>query len=153
MQVHVPDPVLYVRVGKDDTDQDTGGSFTVDTGGAGGRPTPSGGSEKSTYVIVRTDVRQDLRVVTSFRINLLGGTKRQEDVVETDAVLLPGGHWLKLTPKQPLDFGEYAVMEVLSPKDVNLSVWDFGVHPNAPEDPDAIHPEVRRPSTLERRRP
>ena len=151
VQVHVADPVLYVRVGKDDADADTGGSFTVDTGGAAGRATPSGGSDKSTYVIVRTDVRKDLRVVTSFQINRLGGVKRQEDVVETDAVLLPGGHWLKLTPKQPLEFGEYAVMEVLGPKDVNLSVWDFGVHPNAPENADAIHPEERRPASLERR--
>ncbi len=154
VQIHVAEPVLYVRVGKDDDGEDIGGGgITVDTHGAGGRATPSTGSEKSTYVILRTDVRQGLRVVTSFRISLLGGTKRQEDVVDTDAVLLPGGRWLKVTPRQPLEFGEYAVMEVLGPKDVNLSVWDFGVHPNAPENADAIHPEEKRPASLERRRP
>jgi hypothetical protein len=60
---------------------------------------------------------------------------------------------MKLTPQQPLDFGEYALMEVLSDKAVNLSVWDFGVHPVAAENRDVIKPEAKRPLTLERRRP
>jgi hypothetical protein len=30
-------------------------------------------------------------------------------------------------------------------------VWDFGVHPVAPENRDAIKPEPKRPVTLERR--
>jgi hypothetical protein len=152
VQLHVGDPVLYVRVGEDDTG--TGGAvgLTVDTHGASGRATPSGGSEKSRYVIVRVDVRKGSRVVASFRINMLGGVKRQQDVVETDAELMPGGHWLRLKPHEPLEFGEYALMEVISERDVNLDVWDFGVHPTAPENADAIKPEPRRPSTLERRK-
>lgn len=151
-QLHVPDPVLYVRVGADDGGASGGGGFTVDTHGASGRATPSGGSEKSRYVIVRVDVRKGSRVVASFRIGLLGSVTRQQDVVETTAELLPGGHWLRLKPRQPLEFGEYALMEVISEREVNLSVWDFGVHPNAPENGDAIKPEERRPTTLERRR-
>jgi hypothetical protein len=152
-QLHVPDPVLYVRVGKDDADTiDGGAGFTVDTHGASGRATPSGGSEKSTYVIVRVDVRQGLRVVASFHINMLGGVKQQVDVVETDAELLPGGHWLRLKPRQPLEFGEYALMEVISEHEVNLGAWDFGVHPNAVDNGDAIKPEVPRPASLERRK-
>jgi len=152
VQLHVADPVLYVRVGEEA--DSTGGpvGLTVDTHGASGRATPSGGSEKSRYVIVRVDVRKGSRVVASFRINMLGGVKRQQDVVETDAELLPGGHWLRLKPHEPLEFGEYALMEVVSERDVNLDVWDFGVHPTAPENADAIKPEPRRPSTLERRR-
>ena len=55
--------------------------------------------------------------------------------------LLPGGHWLKITPKEPLDFGEFALMEVISEKAVNLGVWDFGVHPISPENRDVIKPE------------
>jgi hypothetical protein len=34
---------------------------------------------------------------------------------------------------------------------VNLSVWDFGVHPTAPENRDVIRPEKRRPASLEHR--
>ena len=152
-QLHVADPVLYVRVGKDDVDDSSGGStVTVDTQGASGRATPTGGSEKSRYVVVRVDVRHGSRAIASFRINLLGGVKRQEDVVETEAELLPGGHWLRLKPRQPLEFGEYALMEVISEREVNLGVWDFGVHPTAPENGDAIRPEERKPTTLERRK-
>ncbi|HEY6374700.1 MAG TPA: hypothetical protein VIX90_04165, partial [Edaphobacter sp.] len=94
-----------------------------------------------------------LRIVSSFKISLLGGAQRQEDVVETTTQILPGGHWMKLTPRQSLSFGEYALMEVISDKDVNLGVWDFGVHPIAPENRDVIKPEPRHRLTLERHRP
>jgi hypothetical protein len=72
-------------------------------------------------------------------------------VIETVSDVLPGGHWMKVTPKRPLDFGEYALMEVVSENEINLGVWDFGVHPVAPENRDAIKPEPKRPVTLERR--
>ncbi len=58
---------------------------------------------------------------------------------------------MKLTPKQPLLPGEYALMEVISPKVVNLGVWDFGVHPDAPENEDVILPVEKRPLVLQRR--
>ena len=74
-------------------------------------------------------------------------------MVESTLERLPGGHWLKITPAEPLDFGEFALMEVISDKAVNLGVWDFGVHPVAPENRDILKPEPRRPVTLERRRP
>jgi hypothetical protein len=151
VQLHVAEPVLYVRVGPEDPGDDSGGEFVVDTHGATGRATPGGGSENSGYVIVRVDVRQGLRVVSSFRINLLGGVKQQVDVIETDSELMPGGHWLRLKPREPLEFGEYALMEVVSEHEVNLGVWDFGVHPTAPENADAIKPEERRPAKLQNR--
>jgi hypothetical protein len=64
---------------------------------------------------------------------------------------LPGGHWLKLTPVAPLTFGEYALVEVLDGRNVNLDVWDFGVHSDAVENAEAIHPEPKRTPALERR--
>lgn len=152
VQLHVSDPAIYVRVGEDPPA--IGGTpLTVDTHGASNPRSSGSGSNSSRYVIVRADVRSDGRVLTSFNIGLLGGVRRQEDVVETETVLLPGGHWMKLTPRQPLGFGEYALMEVISDKEVNLGVWDFGIHPTAPENRDAIKPEPKRPLTLERRRP
>lgn len=153
IQLHVPDPVFYVRVngGNPDDALISGGGFTVDTHGASGRATPSGGDPNNAYVIERVDPRQDLRIVDSLRIGLLGTGRAQRDIVETRAEILPGGHWMKLTPLQPLDFGEYALIEVLGPNAVNLDVWDFGVHSDAPENVEAIHPEARRPPSLERR--
>ncbi len=155
IQIHVDTPVLYIRLG-DATATSTGATpLTVDTHGASSsvKSVPSGGSPNSRYVIVRADVRTGLRVISSFKISPRGNVQRQEDVVETTPEVLPGGHWMKLTPRQSLSFGEYALMEVISDKEVNLSVWDFGVHPVAPENRDVIKPEPKRPLTLEPRRP
>jgi hypothetical protein len=155
VQLHVTDPVFYVRVnsGKDEDLGSSGAAFTVDTHGASGRATPSGGDPNNGYVIERIDVRSDVRIVDSFRIGLLGTGRTQRDVVETKAEILPGGRWMKLTPLAPLDFGEYALIEVLGTNTVNLDVWDFGVHSDAQDNVEAIHPEPKRAPSLERRRP
>ena len=155
VQLHIADPVLYIRIGDDPPGGGGGSTFTVDTqGNHGNAPTASaGGSASSRYVIVRADVRTDSRILASFSLSLLGTPRRQEDIVETTAEPLPGGHWLKLKPAQPLSFGEYALMEVISDHEVNLGVWDFGIHPVAPENRDAIKPQPKRPFRLDRRRP
>ncbi|MEO6806202.1 MAG: hypothetical protein ABI286_09985 [Edaphobacter sp.] len=155
IQLHVKDPVFYLRIGDESVPDTAGTPLTVDTHGATSRipNDSSGGSPDSRYVIVRTDVRTGARVVYSIRIPLLGTGQRQQDVVETTTELLPGGHWLKITPTEPLDFGEFALMEVISAKAVNLSVWDFGVHPVAPENRDILKPDPRHGSTLERHGP
>jgi hypothetical protein len=155
VQLHIKDPVFYLRIGDETVGNTAGTPLTVDTHGATSRiqNDPGGGSPNSRYVIVRTDVRTGARVIASFRIGLLGSGQHQEDVVESTSELLPGGHWLKITPKEPLDFGEFALMEVISDKAVNLGVWDFGVHPVSPENRDIIKPEPRRGTTLERHGP
>jgi hypothetical protein len=156
VQMHVAQPAIYLRVGDDSGVSRGGTPFTVDThgAGAGGKTDSGGGSPSSGYVMVRADVRTDARVLASFNIGLVGsGVKQQEDVVDTTVEMLPGGHWMKVTPKQPLDFGEYALMEIVSDREVNTGVWDFGVHPVKPENRDAIKPGPNRPATLERRSP
>jgi hypothetical protein len=155
IQLHVKDPILYLRIGDESVGNTAGAPMTVDTHGATSRTQnePAGGSPNSRYVIVRTDVRTGARVIASFRIGLLGSGQHQGDVVETSTELLPGGHWLKITPKEPLDFGEFALMEVISDKAVNLGVWDFGVHPISPENRDIIKPEPRHRVTLEHHGP
>jgi hypothetical protein len=155
VQLHVKDPAFYLRVGDESVGNTAGAPLTVDTHGATSRMEndPAGGSPNSRYVVVRADVRKGARVLDSFRIPLLGSGQRQEDVVETTTQLLPGGHWLKITPREPLDFGEFALMEVISDKAVNLGVWDFGVHPVSPENRDIIKPEPRHRTTLERHGP
>jgi hypothetical protein len=153
VQMHVAQPAIYIRVG--DLDESAGGGtpFVVDTGGADNRSQPKRiVPPDNRYVIVRTDVRYDARIVMSFHTDRNGDWQKQEDVIETSVETLPGGHWLKVTPKQPLLMGEYALVEVISEKEINLSVWDFGVHPIEPENRDAIKPEPKRPFSLERRR-
>ena len=156
VQMHVDQPVIYLRVGDDSGVSRGGTPFTVDThgAGAGAKMDSAGGSPNSGYVMVRADVRTDARVLASFNIAMIGsGVKQQEDVIDTTTEMLPGGHWMKVTPKQPLDFGEYALMEIVSDREVNTGVWDFGVHPVKPENRDVIKPEPKRPVTLERRNP
>lgn len=154
VQLHVDRPVIYIRLGESVVPDGTT-PLTVDTHGAStamkdGSPHDPASSR---YVIVRADVRTGSRVVASFKISLLGGVQEVEDVVQTTQEALPGGHWMKLTPTQSLAFGEYALMEVLSDREVNLGVWDFGVHPTAPANRDAILPQPKRPFALSPRRP
>jgi hypothetical protein len=161
VQMHVAQPEIYLRVGEDSGVSRSGQVFTVDTHGAGSEKrsavtneTSSGGSQYSGYVMVRADVRTDARVVASFNIGAVGDKRKpQQDVVETKTETLPGGHWMKITPVRPLDFGEYALMEIVSDNAVNSAVWDFGVHPIAPENRDVIKPQPKKPVQLERRRP
>lgn len=151
VQFHVNDPAFYIRMDDSDPTYNGGGAFHVDTDRNRGRDVESP-SPKSDYVIVTVDVRSDVRVVTTFSIGLLGGAKRQSDVVETTKSMMPGGHWLKIVPKQPLLMGEYALIEVLDDRTVNTGVWDFGVHPTAEANRDAILPSARRAPVLAPRR-
>jgi hypothetical protein len=155
IQLHVDRPVIYVRIGEAAATPNGSTPITVDTHGASEAMTDKhpGDPLASRYVIVQADVRTNSRIVASFKISALGTVQQQADVIETATEVLPGGHWMKLTPKQPLGFGEYALMEVLSDKEVNLGVWDFGVHPMAPANRDAILPQPKRPFALAPRKP
>lgn len=155
VQMHVDEPVIYMRLGDDSGVEHGGTPLIVDTHGLGSmKDSGPGDSSNSRYVIVRADVRTDARVLASFNISgVTGRVETQEDVTPTKTQVLPGGHWMKIIPAKPLDFGEYALMEVLTDREVNLGVWDFGVHPMAPENRDVIKPQPKRPFALERRRP
>ncbi len=149
VQLHVNDPGFYIRV--DDDAAPTGEFFTVDTHGASSsQAVKEKRKEPSRYAIVRVDVRQGARVLASFDTSRDGATRRQEDVVNTTATLLSGGHWTKVVPTENLLFGEYCLVEILGDNQINLSVWDFGVHPTAPENRDVIRPEKRK-TGLEKR--
>lgn len=149
VQLHVNTPVFYLRIG-DEAPATTGSApIVVDTHGASSaKINTTSNSSASRYVIVQADVRTDARVISSFR-----GDRLTDDVVETKNESLPGGHWIKLTPSRALLFGEYAIVEMLSDREINLGVWDFGVHPTAPENRDVLKPEPKKRLNLGRRRP
>lgn len=149
VQMHVNDPAFYLKL---DDDMPPGGhALTVDTHGATSQTGKKKQQGSSDYVIVRVDVRQDARVLASFNLAALGTTKRQEDVFETTVTALPGGHWKKIVPQEQLLVGEYALVELLDDKSINLGVWDFGIHPQAPENRDVLKPEKKRPVALGKR--
>jgi hypothetical protein len=142
VRIHVDDPVLYVSL-------DTGNSesiapedaMVVNTHGANTTPDKNDySSPESHYAIVRVDVHPGERVIGALRVNRAGDATQSADIIPTKAEILQGKHWMKLTPKEPLPIGEYALMEVLQPGVINLDVWDFGVSPNAPENKHPITP-------------
>ena len=154
VQLHVADPVFYVRLeNRTSAEDEDGGGFTVDTHGQAGRATPAGGSAGSVYVLERVDVRRGERQVDSFLLRLLGSGRPQPGLIEMQGEPMPGGVWEKLVPKEPLEFGEYVLIEVLGERAVNADTWDFGVHPTAKENDEAIRPEPKKPARLERRTP
>lgn len=142
VRVHVDDPVLYVSLDMNNGEQVAPESaMMVDTHGASSKADKdSYSSPDSRYTIVRMDVRPGERVIGAVQISRAGNATQTADVVPTKAEILPGKRWMKLTPKVNLEIGEYALMEILGPGQINLDVWDFGVSPNSPENKHPITP-------------
>ena len=145
VQFHVDQPVFYVSLDAPPsaaTEDSSQGALTVDTHGASSavKDKNSHSSPDSRYAILRVTSNRNLRTILAREIALLAQPGHSEDVIETNKQILPGGRWMKITPKEPLLIGEYALVEVLSPRDVNLDVWAFGVNPRASENKNARTP-------------
>jgi hypothetical protein len=132
---HTGLPNIYVNVNFDlDDDSDI--------------PKPTGGPEKPSgpapppaqrFKIVRLQQKQDVRVVSNLKVALTGRVKEEETLVDTTSEFL-SSDWIKIMPAAPLAPGEYAVVEMLSPKQMNIFVWDFAVDPKAPANATAWIP-------------
>ena len=148
VRLHVDEPAIYVSLSTEasgQTDPEPG-SMTVDTHGAGSaNQKNSYSSPASQYAIVRVwnNLRRDYRVVGAVKIGMTGNVSQGEDIIPTTAQILPGKHWMKLTPREPLTIGDYALMEILAPGEVNVSVWDFRIDPQAADNKNAIIPLER----------
>lgn len=142
IRLHVDDPSLYVSLSTPPNQQpDAEGGFVVHTADTGKPDKNEYSSPTSRYAIVRVEVVPGERVIGTISLRRLNGKVVQsEDIVPTTAQVMPGGYWMKLTPKDPLTIGEYALMEILAPGELNLDVWDFGVNPEAPENAHPITP-------------
>jgi len=142
IRLHVDDPALYVSLDAGNAGEVAPeDAMMVNTHGANSLPNKDEySSPDSRYAIVRVDVQPGERVIGALRISRAGNATQSEDIIPTKAEILTGKHWMKLTPKEPLPIGEYALMEILAPGVINLDVWDFGVSPNAPENKHPITP-------------
>jgi len=92
------------------------------------------------YRLVRTVVKKDTRVVANAKVSAGGKVTEQTSIIPATVAKVGTGDWVKLTPNQDLTAGEYAVVEMLSPEEMNLYVWDFGVNPSAPVNPNQWQP-------------
>ena len=143
VHVHVNEPVLFLSLdARDDAEQVVSHALTVDTRGASAVQHPKRGASSPTsgFAIVRVDQRKAVRIVGTVHVSPTGNITQEENVIPMLAEVLPGKHWLKLKPKEPLLIGEYALVEILSPKDINASVWDFEVDPRSALNETSIGP-------------
>jgi len=125
VQAHASQPVLYLNVESGEATTEPGekpeGEATV-------HPAPPLASR---YRIARLSRKKDSRVIGNLKVAFTGKLSQKQELVPS-TVELVSGPWVKLTPLAPLPPGEYAVVEMLGEKEMNLYVWDFGLDPSAP---------------------
>ena len=92
---------------------------------------------------MKVDERRAVRIVGAVHVSPSGKVTQSEDVIPTKVEVMPGKHWLKLTPETTLTIGEYALVEILSPSDINQSVWDFRVDPRMGDNPASLGPILK----------
>jgi len=78
------------------------------------------------FRLVRLTAKNNIRIVAALKISMTGNMSQQEKFIESHSDVMQGG-WIKFWPEKPLEPGEYAIVEMLSPTEMNLFVWDFGV--------------------------
>ena len=120
VQSHTPTPTIYLCV--------ESGEKTVDL------------SDHYRLVHVDSNEPRNTRSVGTLNVKISGKTSQTQRFLPATATKTNGGPWVKLVPNQPLEPGEYAVVEMLSEGEMNLYVWDFGVNPSAPENLNATKP-------------
>ena len=123
IQAHVQQPEIYANVDPvSSSDANDKSHVDLDTA--------------DRYKLVRLTPSKDRRTVTNISVSLFGHESDKQSVVPAQVTKLNGGDWVKIVPAQPLIPGEYAVIEMLGPKQMNTYVWDFGINPSAPKNPD-----------------
>lgn len=138
VHLHGNELVFYVSLtGGDDTAGPDAMTVSAPETKAGGGPVSS---PQSQYVIVEVDPRRDYRVISNRTLSDLGRVSQSATVTATTTTVLPGRHWMKVVPTQKLTIGQYALMEILGPRDANLAVWDFAIEPQAGDNLNAILP-------------
>ena len=143
IHLHVNDPAIYLALASsDEAEKVISHAVTVETKGAKvvanrkhGAHSPSSG-----FAIVRVDERKAVRIVGAVHVSLTGTVTQDENVVPAKVEVVPGKHWLKITPQDPLAIGEYALVEIISASDINQSVWDFRVDPQLGDNEGSMGP-------------
>jgi hypothetical protein len=146
VHLHVDDPAIYLSLDFNSrSDPLTTHALTVQTGGAKDAANRKHGarSQSSGFAIVRVDERRAVRIVGAIHVSPTGTITQDEDVISTKSEVLSGKRWLKLIPDKPLTIGEYALVEILSPSDINQSVWDFRVDPQLGDNAGSLGPILK----------
>ena len=142
---HVARPVFYIALDTTNTLPAPEDAMVVDTHGASSRmqDKTQKASLNSTYALVRLRVWKGERAASAEELRGLGTGGEADgsaEVVATERMILPGGHWMRVTPRSDLNLGQYSLVEILGGGGFNLDGWDFGVNPMAPENKGGFAP-------------
>ncbi|HEY1256114.1 MAG TPA: hypothetical protein VGF01_15165 [Terracidiphilus sp.] len=143
VHLHVAVPAIYLSLAsRGDVEPVLAHAITVDTTGAKEAANRKHGahSAASGFAIVRADERNSVRIIGALQVSRTGAVTQNEDAVPATVEELPGKHWLKITPRKPLDTGEYALIEIFSASEMNQSVWAFRVDPSSGDNQGSIGP-------------
>lgn len=146
IRLHEAEPQFYLSLDDKSSDaQAPENAITVPTRNAPAAQNHPHGAASATagFAIVRVDPRRDVRILGDVRVSAAGKVTQTEDVQPVTTEILPGHHWMRLTPSASLPAGEYALVQILSPTDISKDVWDFSIRPDAPENPDGMVPIVK----------
>src|SRR5579862_3079852 len=149
IQAHVDVPSLYIKF---DTDQPSAKtSRTAESPQQPEQPQqPIASADR--FRIVRAEVKNGKRILGNVKRQVTGKVSEEQHLVKTTTTRVSGG-WLKVTPQESLVPGEYVVVEMM-PQDetgkegMNLYVWDFGVNPKAPANPNPWKPSSQNHSQV-----
>ncbi len=143
VQSHVAVPSLYIN-GEGDPSADQ--SLSGKDSGRAGPQQPQQPQQASVpfdrFRIVRAEVKGNKRIVGDIKRAVTGKISQDQKFVKTTITRVSGG-WFKVTPTEPLQPGEYALVEMLGKEGMNLYVWDFGVNPKAAANKNPWKPETK----------
>jgi hypothetical protein len=158
-QSHVPVPSIYVKI---DQGADSYAGGTQDPAGKtkedSSRPATQSPQQPQQpeqpqqpfdrFRIIHTQVKGGKRILGDVKRTVSGRVSQDQQYVKATTSRVSGG-WLKVTPTDNLSPGEYALVETMGREGMNLYVWDFGVNPNAPANPNPWKPTAPKPPVLE----
>ncbi len=142
IHLHVNEPSFFLSLGVvDEKEPVLSEPVTVHTSteGMNHKPKPTH-SAQSGYALVKVDERNAVRVIGAIHVSPAGQVTQDENVIPANVQVMPGKHWLRIDPRQPLEIGEYALVEILSSSDINQQVWDFRVDPTKGDNVGSITP-------------
>lgn len=142
VQSHVDVPTLYIKI--DETPDQTPGQPTP---AQSTRPAQPQQPQQAIvpfdrFRILRVEVKGNKRIVGDVKRQVTGKITHEQHQIKTTITDIRGG-WLKLSPSESLDPGEYAMVEMTEKEAMNLYIWDFGVNPKAPANPNPWKPEAK----------
>jgi hypothetical protein len=123
IQSHVPRPTIYID---------------IDAG------PQNGTAPGERFRIIKATAKNGMRILGDVKVTVSGKASQEATVVAANVEKVGTGQWLKIVPTQDLAPGEYAVVEMLTPEEMNLYVWDFGVNSSAPANPNTWQPAAAK---------